>query len=42
MAWEVVQEVRLVLGMGMFATLETPFMPANFRHWREKYCNEPL
>jgi class 3 adenylate cyclase len=29
-------------GVNIAARLEGIAMPANFRHWREKYCNKPL
>ena len=37
LAWEVVEHILIELDQGMFDALESPHMPKDFRHWRDKY-----
>ena len=42
MAWEAIEEGLQELGQSMFNAFELPVKPDNFRHWREKYTEDPL
>jgi hypothetical protein len=42
MAWEAIEDALQELGQSMFNAFELPVKPDKFRHWREKYTEDPL
>jgi hypothetical protein len=37
LAWEAAEKANVVLGQAIWNALHLPYMPPNFRHWRDKY-----
>jgi hypothetical protein len=39
LAYEAAADANDVLGQAMWNAFHLPYMPPNFRHWREKYSD---